>query len=417
MRGAPALVLAAGCFSVPPYEPQTGLSYTESDAGGAVVSGRGTGVGFNSGGAPAGSGFSLRFADGPGFHFPDAMTIDGIDVMGHEPPTAGCFREDELGILIAPTARISAHGGAQVAKNVLSAELRGPAVAKVKLDWGVAFSSTCSSTHTPGGTSTFTVFPDGRILRVDTLADPDTSTMAPSLCACETPTASEDMLFHIFSYWTVARDLVKKLYAPDEKTPPTPGDYNGIDGAPTACVDTGASQMTVAWHEAADTRVRGGGAVIGFAREQGNGPAELRSFGYKFGSTLVLSRDGCAPAIMRAEQFLESLNPQSTIVRPVQIGDARVTPSALDGIYGGDSGTGEPGIELAGDSIDIAGPAPAGTAVWLRFPHPVEALRAVHSDAHGMGEWYLAQQVDKSSWIVWLRDQVPVNQKITISPR
>jgi hypothetical protein len=417
-RGAPALVLAAGCFSVPPYEPQTGLSYTESDAGGAVVAGRGTGVGFSSGGAPAGSGFSLRFADGPGFHFPDALMVDGTDAMGHEQPSVGCFREDEVGVLIAPTSRISAHGGAQVGKNVLSAAaLRGPAVVQVKLEWGSAFLPLCSTTHSPGGTSTFTVFPDGKIVRSDTVADPVTSLINWSTCACAAPTISNDMVFRVFTYWTLARGFIKALYTPDPQAVPSAGEYNGIGNVDVSCVDSGSSQVTVAWPTTMDTWIRGGIDVIGFAHEQGGGPSELAAFDFKDRSAVFVSHDGCTAATLRAEQFLESLDPQSTIVRQVQIGDAKLSPSAIDGIYGGDSGSGEPGIELAGDSVDIAGPTPPGIAVWLRFPHPVEALRAVHSDSSAMGEWYLAQQVDKSSWIVWLRDQIPVNQKITISPR
>jgi hypothetical protein len=415
--GTPALVVAAGCFSVPPYEPQTGLSYTESDAGGAVVGGPGVGVGFSGGSGSAGGGFSLRFADGPAFHFPDALMIDSVDVMGHEPSSVTCFREDEVGLLVAPTPRISAHGAATVSKNVLSTELRGPAVVKVKLDWGTAFSATCSTTHSPGGSSTFTVFPDGKIVRSDTLVDPVMSPILPSPCACEAPTASEDMLFRLFTYWTVARDLIKELDAPDKQTLPSPGDYNGISNVDVSCANLGSSQVTFAWRELANTRIRGGTAVIGFAHELGTGPAELRDINFQDGSALFVSHDGCAAAMGRAEQFLESLNSQSTIVRPVQIGGVARTPSKIDGIYGGDSGDGQTGIELAGDSVDIAGPAPAGTAVWLRFPHPVAALRAVHSDVHGMGEWYLAQQVDKSSWIVWLRDPLQVTQKITISPR
>jgi hypothetical protein len=408
MRGAPALVLAAGCFSVPPYEPQTGLSYTESDAGGATVTGRGAGTGFGTGSGSAGSGFSLRFADGPGFHFPDALTIDGVDLMDHAPQTEGCFREDELGYLIAPTPRISAHGGAMVTKNVLSAELRGPAVVKVKLDWGTAYR--CSSTHSPGGTSTFTVFPDGRIIRFDTLADPVSSLITPSACQCETPMASEDMVFHLFTYWTLARKAIQGLYAPDKQSSlPSAGDYNGISNVGTPCADIGSFQVTFAWRDLSNTRIRGGGEVIGFAHELGTGPAELGALDFEDGSALFVSHDNCLDAIPRAADFLKS--PQ------ILIGSVETPISEIDGIYGGDSGNGEPGIVLAGESVDIAGPTPAGIAVWLRFPRPVEALRAVHSVSHGMGEWYVAQQVDKSSWIVWLRDPLQATQKISISPR
>src|SRR5262249_55699510 len=151
-RAAPwaLAMLTTGCLSIPPYQPEVAVSYSAASA--------------TSGAAVTGPGFKLQFAGGDAFHFPEALFIDGTNVLGRD-PAPGCFDEDEAGVLIAPTPRISAHGSAMHVINRLSPTLLGPAVVQVTLEWTTRF--TCSSARTPGGTSTFTAFPDGRIVRHD----------------------------------------------------------------------------------------------------------------------------------------------------------------------------------------------------------------------------------------------------------
>jgi hypothetical protein len=50
--------------------------------------------------------------------------------------------------------------------------------------------------------------------------------------------------------------------------------------------------------------------------------------------------------------------------------------------------------------------------VWLRFRRPVSALRAKLDRA--TGPWYLPQQVDDRTWIIWFRDSISAAQKIAI---
>ncbi len=385
----PLVVLAAGCFSVPPFEPEDAVKYTESGAGGATI---------------AGKGFALRFADGDGFHFPDALMIGDTNVIGHD-PAQECFRADELGVLIAPTARISAHTSAEPVTNRLLSTLPGPAIAQAKVEWATGFP--CDGTRTPRGTSTFTVFPDGRIVRHDTIADPSTSSISPVPCACEPPTQSEDQLFRIRTYWTLARDRFTEYNLPgeDPKLLPTPSERIGNQA--TACFNGGTYQVAFAWSDFVNNNIRGGDAVIGFDHELGPvGPSMLESFAYEDISTVFVGSAGCEAELERADK---QLMPQV-----LRINGTVTMVSARDGIYGGADTTGAAGIDLPSGTAELEGPVDSSFAVWLRFPRSADAVRA--SLPNKSGAWYIPQRVDDRTWIFWFRDGISMAQKIKIEP-
>jgi hypothetical protein len=388
IRGTPFVLLLAGCFSIPPYEPEVSVSYTAAGTG-AVV---------------AGPGFSLRFADGTGFHFPDELKIDGADVMGHE-SAPGCFGEDGIGVVIAPTERISASVTTTPVKNVLTPVLRGPAIVQMKVEWGTQFS--CDTKRSPGGTSTFTVFPEGRIVRHDVFDVPASDkVISPVPCACEEPMTSKDSLFNVSTFWTLARAPFSELYATSKAPLPMRGDE--IGNQPVSCVDGGAYQVAFAWPDVDNTTIRGNVASLSFGRYVDLGLTEIDRYTSEESSALFIEHGTCATALDRAGAYRD---PQA-----IMIGGAVKTPSERDGIYGGDTGDGSPpGIPLSALSVEVSGPTPRAYAVWLRFPSAVKELRARLDGAQGA--WYLPQRVDDGSWIVWFRDALTSGQTITIEPR
>jgi hypothetical protein len=397
--GIAAVVLAAGCFSVPPYKPEGGVTYTEAGTG-AII---------------AADGFALRFADGAGFHFPDSLVIGDVDVMGHE-PAPGCFREDETGLLIAPSPRISAHGPAEVVTSRLVSELRGPAVAQAKVEWTTRFE--CERTRNPGGTSTFTVFPDGRIMRHDALVDSSMKLLpSPTGCACELPTRSEDQLFNISTYWTIDPTSFDTISVRGEDSKPLPtSDGNGeLGNQEVSCIDGGEHQVAFAWRNFVDTTIRGAAASIVFDRRLRFGAPELVDFPAPNSSAVFIARakpgstSDCTAVLARAEEYIAR--------PPLTINGASTMPSDRDGIYGGDDdgddSNGGPGIEPKDDRAVLEGPVPGSFAVWLRFSRPVDALRATSG---GTKVTYLPQRVDDRSWIVWFRDALPMSPTIVIEP-
>jgi hypothetical protein len=390
-----AAALATGCLSTPPYQPETLVSYRPVGAGGIV----------------AGPGFELQFADDSAFHFPDALRIDGVDVLGHE-SMPGCFHEDEAGVLIAPTPRISAHGDAEPVANRLVPALRGPAVVQIRLEWATRLM--CSTARNPNGKSTFTVFPDGRIVRHDVVADPSATEISANECACDRAADGSEG-FTVSTYWTLARQHFISMVADEQQVDlPAPGKTpNNNESA--ACLVGNGFQVAIAWPDSASTLVRGGNAVIAFARTMMYRDSKLVAFTWDNGTAMFIERGGCDVALARAE---EHIVPARIPPPRITIDGATLAPSAYDGIFGGTGGgdgAGEPGIALAGDRAEITGTTARSFAVWLRFPRTIDAVRATLEGK--TGPWYLPQRVDDRSWIVWFRDPIAPPQTIVVEPR
>jgi hypothetical protein len=386
-RAIPAVLLAAGCFSVPPYAPDNAVTFTEDGTGGTV----------------AGRDFSLRFAGGDGFHFPDALLIDGVDVMGHA-PAAGCFDEDEIGVAIAPTPRISAHSSAVPVMSRLEPTLRGPAVVQVSVQWTTTFA--CSNTRMPGGTSTFTVFPDGLIVRHDTIADPVSSpSIAPGLCECG---GGGNGLFVVSTFWTLARERYGALNIDVPSDPPLmlPDVGDGYSNKATSCVEGDRHQVAFAWDRVENANIRGAETLVGFGRELENSATMLADFSYEGSSALFLGRTGCEDLRARAEDHRTP--------RSLEINGEDTMPATRDRIYGSDAPGGQ-GIVLDEARAELKGTLDDAFAVWLRFPSPVDAVRARSEGKRGA--WYLPQQVDDRSWIVWFPEGFEGGEEILIEPR
>jgi hypothetical protein len=383
-RAIPVAVLATGCFSIPPFEPPNAVQYTEDGAGALV----------------AGDTFSLHFADGPGFHFPDSLKIGGAEMIGNEPGRE-CFEESQIGLRIAPTRRITADNDAMHVTNQLASVLQGPAVVQVKLDWAIAF--TCSGDRRPSGTSTFTVFPDGRIVRYDQLGDassPDVD--GAGLCACDA--AGVD--FTVATFWTLARGAFRDLYRPDiPGKQPVPQGSEEVPNVDKTCVDDGTNRVAFAWPQLLNTSIRGTPQLISFGRSflvsESVLPGGARSV-YENSTALLLGNKDCTVGFDRAE---EHDNPS-----PLAINGNPATYSFRDGIYGG---PGETDFVLQDVHATLVGPVKSSFAVRLQFPRKVGDLHARLDNAQG--RWYLPQRIDDRTWIVWFRDPLAAGT-ITVEP-
>ncbi len=392
---AATVVLATGCFSIPPYQPEVSVSYTE-EAGG--------------GGTAKGPGFALHFAGCAGFHFPDALMIDDVDVMGHAMSPA-CDAEDGAGFQFLPTARISAGLGAMTVTNRLVPVLRGPAVVQLKLDWASQFSCTDSSSVLPNGTSMFTVFPDGRIVRDDKLGDPNPPGQTPptaNVCTCDSGNMMVDG-FTVSSYWTLAEERFRNLYKPDQIMLPI---VDEVTSPSVACIAGDNSRVGFAWPSTDQTTIHGAGTLIAFGRFNTLHNSMLDMFPWKNSLAMFIERDSndCKATIDRANAYNAPMMSALSVN-----GGPSIAASIHDGIYGGADENGQTGIMLTADRVTLSGTVQKNSfAVWLQFPHKVDALRATLEGE--TGAWYVPQQVDDRSWIVWFRDALSSNQTITIEP-
>jgi hypothetical protein len=392
-----AAVFTTGCFDLPPYKPPTSVDYIDDKSGG--------------GGTAKGPDFSLHFAGG-GFHFPDKLTIGSVDdVLGHA--SQGCHDESEAGIQIAPTLRISADSNATQATNALMPVLRGPAAVQVKLDWASQFACRDNTSVVPKGTSTFTVFPDGRIVRDDRLEDPnppDAQAPTAGVCACD-PAEMNINGFTVSSYWAFAQQHLQNLYSPDMTPPIMLPIQNEITSPSIACIAGDAFQVGFSWPTNDQSTIHGAGTLIAFGRYNGINGSGLEGFPWENSLAMFIERGStdCVTTLAHAKAY----NVPATSALSIN-GSQSISASLRDGIYGGAGDSGQPGIMVTADRVELTGTVGTSFAVWLRFPHAVDTLRA--TIANPMGAWYLPQQVANDSWIVWFRDPLSPGQTITIKP-
>ncbi|HEY6176824.1 MAG TPA: hypothetical protein VIX73_20350, partial [Kofleriaceae bacterium] len=390
---------ATACLSTPPFEPVGALSYADDGNGGTITA----------------LDAKLHFASGPGFHLPDALTIDGTNVFGHN---AGeiCFAPDEVGLAIAPTPRISAHGTGAATMNQLTPTLRGPAAVQLQLDWSSQF--TCSNNR-PAGRSTYTMFPDGRIVRHDTLMDarPDMSTSA-NACACDPSGAGHGVT--VSEFWTFATAPFHTILIPEDLPDPQQLPTGGApalsrDSFYTACLDAGNYRVAFAQHTTADNVILGRPKIVAtsseitFSREKDVGQSMIDPLDWETSDAVFVERRDCNAAIKRArEHWMPSQLTVNGAPHPL---------SLIDGIYGGDGGDG-PGIAI-GEHATISGTVNSSFAVWLTFDTRHDIIHATMpgQTPEKTGAWYALQRVPgTTSWILWFRDPIETGQMIDVVP-
>jgi hypothetical protein len=405
-----ATAVAAACLSIPPFRPRVLLKPSQ-DATGTTVDG---------------SNFSLHFAGGSQFHLPDHLKIDGTDVLGHA--ASPCWGQTGTGFGVIPMPPVSGDALADIppaATNQIQVVLGGPAVVQVRLDWSTHWTShpdgsVCSPNpkHTPGGTSTFTVFPDGRIVRHDILTDanPDTEQIAVDDCKCP-DVSKKPGEFILSSYWAFSRTQLPQPYGLGDNGPELP-DMLPLDSTdppaiisqyPTICLNSSLSKYQVASVWVLPTGA--GSATYGypdvFSHDVQKDGIPMLDFPWDVHGALFIEHSDCTAALKRAIDY--SAKPMITINGHAQ------PPSQLDGIYGGDLGDGKKGFDLPSDgkatlSGDLKGPF----AVWLRFPDAV--VVPVATSPGKPPSFYVPQQVDDRSWILWFLDPLVPGETITVAP-
>jgi hypothetical protein len=296
--------------------------------------------------------------------------------------------------------------------NDLVPVLRGPAVVQVRLDWAIRLD--CNLARTPGGATTFTVFPDGRIVRYDTVFDPVSSpVLVPAPCACDSEADPRVVnQFTLAAFWTLAQQRFVQIYAPGARGFPDPTEV--ITNMSTSCIDGGAYQVAFGWREADGMTIHSGDTAITFGRDLVLDAQTLEDFSFKNRSAMFIVRTGCEAGVARAGEYAAPSCSADAPLACLAINGTGTVPADLDGIYGGDDGSGRPGVPVAMGPTELKGAIGGPFAVWLRFPGPVTALRATLEGAKGA--WYLPQQVDDRSWIVWFADSISAGQTITLDP-
>ena len=415
---AAASALGASCLDIPPYHGPTKVGYAKDLAGAITV---------------ATPDVTLHFAGGSGFHLPDQLKLRGVDVMGHA--TSPCWGESGTGFAVTPMPRVSSDpldGGVAAVDSEIHATMTGPVVVQLALSWSTHWSftggATCSTNtaHNAHGSSTFTMFPDGHIVRHDVLSEdnPDMEQIMTEHCTCADMPAEPDA-FILSSYWAFDRQQLSTLVGLGDSGPNTPdplmlgNDYDVSAPYSTVCLDGPGDSFQVASAWVVPPRVGHGpstnAAAVGFASLVSHDVQKLGTpmldFPWDVHGALVFDRSNCTAVLKRTLDY--------TMPQPLTISTASGTisslPSQLDGIYGGDpGGGGNPGIDVSGGTTTLSGGPSASFVVWLRFPGPVIVPTATRAGA--VIGWYVPQQISDREWLIFVQDGLMPGETITVQP-
>jgi hypothetical protein len=270
--------------------------------------------------------------------------------------------------------------GGDNASSTLTVDMAGPAVARVKIDWTVPF--TCALAQQQAqGTSTFTIFPNGRIVRHD-VATPTMNmlTVDTNPCGC-----SAESNFYFTSFWGLAR----AQNANPDGSPFT-------DGATAGCAVYSNHMIGLTWPDG-HTRVITENGISAFIYEWVTDSMTLPPDERELTSAILLSEE-TAPA--KCGDVLADLDDF-----PIMIAGSSVVTD--------DSGIYVDGRQHTGPVVISAQRrVPHGFAVALDVGGLAEISRSPAVD----GDWY-GIQADGDRTVFWFRDGLGVGETISIDPR
>lgn len=436
MKGVALLLLAAGCYQKPDQfgagidapddAPGDGVDAQMFDMPRVVFTEDGTG------GNVDGGWFRVHFSNIPtGFHFPDLLAIDGVDHLGHA-PAANCHAEDATGMALHPSERIAAYTAANIGTNLLTAPLlRGPGVVQVLVDWTTMVAGEDASmnpvTLQAQGSSRYTIFPDGKIVRydhMDDVAGVGNIILTTSIdCASSTAGGWYPTSFTTLANLAGSETLFNGSAVAADSLPTTNG-LNDMVEQSNVCLDYGTRRFAFAWRGVAQndlsTRIRAPNVdVFAFVFDFTNlhNATTIPDFSFVGESAMFLDRgpENCMASGLSAAANAWSLPVTShpAITFAWSGGSMLMRPGNLDGIYGGSGGPVMVPVPVT--SLTLTGNLTTTFAVWLDFDRPVSSITVTKPG--GLGPYYVAQPVETTTdeWVIWFRDPLAAGQTITIS--
>lgn len=197
LRGVMVAAALAGCADVPEELPTSvrDVAKVEVTAGNTVTA----------------AGIALAFAD-TGVRLPLSLTYTSTEILAQN----GCPEPSLAGVVVAPFQ--SAYGGNVVpgATSTLDLLLTGPVVARADVRYDLPYD--CAGKQALQGSSTFTVFPNGRIVRTDAVK-PSTTPVADAASCTQTCNAAPEDNATFATFWALAPG--GERFTPGTTTPVT----------------------------------------------------------------------------------------------------------------------------------------------------------------------------------------------------
>jgi hypothetical protein len=370
--------------------------------------------------------------------------ISGIKIANSpnlllSPSMPDCYTPIEMGVMLAPAQRISAAGSNEPMGSNTGWD-RAPtyrlitaAAMTMEVDWAATILSTTSSTQTAAGSgfSELTVFPDGTIYRYDSLdfgLIPLAGGGLASSYLCGPAASSEWVIgsYASFPYTGTPGSAGVTVYNNGDSG-------SAFDGSQakyaSACYDDGANhQLLATWNAS------GGGDEVSLLRDNhvGSGaPSEVTigvqtppvgldlttavTFSSQSVYRLAADSAGCDPLEQARGGW--DFGAGITVNGKGDNGSSDYT-MAMDGVFGGNSGSGsggEPGIAVTGTTANIASiqGVPQPFAVVLDWPVEAQTLSISPNNVHSIAVPSISQAQANTS-VIWFSDGLVAGSAITV---
>jgi len=380
-----ALVAASGvvpaCITIPPFTPPP--AGDDDDAASVSVTVEG-----DESHTVNGPAYSIHFPI-TGYHYPDHVVLGQFDVLGGG---------------VAPSNRIDGTSVATSSLGVVTVIVDGLAIAKLDLSWTSAL--TCAPTASMSGHTSFTMMPDGRVVRFDAI---DSPTAAADVANCTCSGGPALAAWDVSSYFVAIQSRFNSIVN-STLTPVSPNDTTKQD----QILCTSGPDQAIAFGFPQD-QVRVKSVSTGSA------------FTYDFlpSATTVLDTTTTFEGATSAYLFGAG-GTCPTLIGTLQAfaGDPKLAVDGIqistntDGIYGGDDGGGHVGVSV-GTTTTLTAPTlpiPAGFVVWLDLGVTRSSFQITSAKQTGTS-WYTLGRPKlngDSQVIIFFRDQLAVGDSITI---
>lgn len=343
--------------------------------------------------------FQLDFA-ATGLRLPEHLTVNHgqVELLGDD----ACSLEGKIGVAVAPAvAAIAGTGHGEVAaRSQITTLLAGPAVAKVRVSYEVDY--LCPAAQTLVGTSDFTVFPSGRIVREDFVTTSSTSRLTKvGSCGCQQETQPQN--FHdlaVTTFW--AFDPVRATQVQRDGSPVT----SQRDDVLEACTMYPERAIGVAW---------GYQAGIGVRYQPHAAASHVLDWTASTDHTaLDPAPRAMVSAIQISNQPPAAPSDCAAVLAgladvPLQIGDAQAALTDHDGIYR------DPAIHTGRFTIKPAGFAvPPGFAVSIDLGGASHAVLSRSPAAARVG---ITQREAGDRFLIVFPEGLAPTETITIEPK
>lgn len=405
MKGAASLVFLAGCLSKPELTPRD--ADVPVDASCTPTQPGAPGLQATSSSTPTVTwpgGMQLRFGNpSQNIAMPDFFSLTGTNLLA-QPQPSQCGTEDQAGAAIYPVFTASPTSlAADYAISTLDRIIVGPAYAEYTVHWARDF--VCGGlTSRASGNTIFSLFPDGRIVRNDTITPTNVATTLDASCRCTPAT-----MFFVTSYLALQRDQLAWLATEGTAEAPVPTVDTEIVMRAGGCVVEGGGapgRLAVVFEDPGLPRGRirsvgaGAAAELVFVHDLFSGPALAANVSYGGRTTMLMSAASGRPCT-------QLLAAATATWPPISIGPT----GSAGGIVNSTPQT------VYVDPTEYAGPitvtasngdVPPGLVISVRLP----GTSITTSRTDGV-TW---QREADGRFIVWFRNSITASEPITITP-